>query len=172
MGDNFLHQFIPRPTHTAGNKLDLLLSNWPEVIENVLTFHPSEGKFPSDHYVIEFTIQLNFRRFKGASRKVYDFQNGNLDDLRETLLHTPFELAEHEDLDEYWSRWKDMFLMAVKDHIPARKVRDTNSPPWIDSEVRHLIRKKYSALRKFRQNRSPERKLKLGSLSQDLKYLI
>ena len=29
MGDNFLQQFIPGPTHLAGNKLDLLLCNWP-----------------------------------------------------------------------------------------------------------------------------------------------
>ena len=35
MGDNFLKQFIPGPTHFAGNKLDLLLCNWPEVIGSV-----------------------------------------------------------------------------------------------------------------------------------------
>ena len=38
-----------------------------------------------------------------------------------------------------------MFLMAVKDRIPVRKIRDINSPPWIDGERRHLIRKKCSA---------------------------
>ena len=35
--DNFLHQFIKSPTHIAGNKLDLLLSNCPETVENVTT---------------------------------------------------------------------------------------------------------------------------------------
>lgn len=35
VGDNFLHQFIEGPTHEAGNKLDLLLCNCPEVINNV-----------------------------------------------------------------------------------------------------------------------------------------
>ena len=35
IGENFLQQFIPGPTHLAGNKLDLLLCNWHEVIESV-----------------------------------------------------------------------------------------------------------------------------------------
>ena len=37
VGDNFLHQFIMGPTHIAGNKLDLLLCNYPETIGNVST---------------------------------------------------------------------------------------------------------------------------------------
>ena len=35
IGENFLLQFIPGPTHLAGNKLDLLLCNGLEVIESV-----------------------------------------------------------------------------------------------------------------------------------------
>lgn len=58
IGDNFLQQFIPGPTHLAGNKLDLPLCNWPEVIGSVRSFHPRDGLFPSDHYVVEFEIIL------------------------------------------------------------------------------------------------------------------
>ena len=172
MGDNFLQQFISGPTHISGNKLDLLLSNWPEVIENVSTFHPRDGRFPSDHYVITFTIKLRFKRSKGTPRQMFDFKNGNLDALRESLSRTPFQIAASEDIDEYWSNWKDLFLSAVKDHVPTKTVRDTNSPPWIVGEVRHLIRKKYAALRKYRQHRTEERKQKLRALSQNLKYVI
>ena len=172
MGDNFLQQFISGPTHISGNKLDLLLSNWPEVIENVSTFHPRDGRFPSDHYVITFTIKLRFKRSKGSTRQVFDFKNGNLDALRESLSRTPFQIAASEDIDEYWSNWKDLFLSAVKDHVPTKTVRDTNSPPWIDGEVRHLIRKKYTALKKYRQHKTEERKQKLRALSQNLKYVI
>jgi len=52
MGDNFFQQFIPGPTHIAGNKLDLLLCNCQEVIEDVLAFHLWEKRFPSDQYVV------------------------------------------------------------------------------------------------------------------------
>ena len=56
--------------------------------------------------------------------------------------------------------------------IPIKTVGDKNSPPWIDGEVRHLIRKKYAALKKFRLNKLPERKLKLRKLSQNINYLV
>jgi hypothetical protein len=49
---------------------------------------------------------------------------------------------------------------------------DTNSPPWIDGEVRHFIRKKYAALKKFRQSKSAARKHKLRTLTQTIKYLV
>ena len=166
MGDNFLQQFISSPTHISGNKLDLLLFNWPEVIENVSTFHPRDGRFPSDHYVITFTIKLRFKRSKGSTRQVFDFKNGNLNALRESLSRIPFQIAASKDIDEYWSNWKDLFLSAVKDHVPTKTVRDTNSPPWIDGEVRHLIRKKYAALKKYRQHKTEERKKKKTTRSQ------
>lgn len=172
VGDNFLYQTVPGPTHIAGNKLDFVLCNWPETIENVLTFHPREGIFPTDHYVIEFDIRLKFQRAKRVKRQVFDFKNGNFDDLRESLTRVPFELAFSDDINEHWSNWKDLFLTAVIDHIPVKTIHDTNSPPWIDGEVRHLIRKKYAALKKFRQNKTPERKQKLRILSQNIKYVI
>ena len=53
------------------------------------------------------------------------------------------------------------------DHMDGGK-----SPPWIDKEVRVLIRKKYNALKKYRMNRSIIRKRKLRSITQQTKLLI
>ena len=53
-----------------------------------------------------------------------------------------------------------------------RTVKDTNSPPWIDNEVRRLIRKKYKALNQYRVNRSADRKRKLRSVTQQIKCMI
>ena len=85
MADNFFQQFIPGPTHIVGNKLDLLLTNWPEIIDHVSTFHPREGLFPSDHYAVEFMMKVKFKRAMGVKRQVNDFKNGNFDDLRDSL---------------------------------------------------------------------------------------
>ena len=62
-------------------------------------------------------------------RQVYDFKNGNFDDLRESLSRVPFYVAYSDDIDEHWSNWKDLFLTAEKEHIPTQTVHDTNSPP-------------------------------------------
>ena len=84
MGDNFLFQLIDGPTHIAGNKLDLLLCNCPEVIEDVITHSPGTSEFPSDHYIVEFSIKVKFQRAKPVRRKVYNFNRGNFDELRST----------------------------------------------------------------------------------------
>ena len=78
MGCNFLYQFVPGPTHAAGKKLDLVLCNWSVIIENVLTFHPREGIFPSDHYVVEFEIRLKFQRAKKYENKLMTLRTGIL----------------------------------------------------------------------------------------------
>ena len=66
-------------------------------------------------------------------------------------------------------QWKDKFLSIVTNFVPIKTIQDTNSPPWIDGEVRHLIRKKYIALRKYRKNKTADRKIKLRTLCQQIK---
>lgn len=110
MGDNFLQQFIPGPTHLGGNKLH------------------------------EFEIILKFKWVKRVTRQFYDYKNDNFDSLRDSLPCLPFEVGVSTDVNEHWSNWKDLFWNAVKEHIPIKTVGDKNSPPWIDGEVRHLIR--------------------------------
>lgn len=63
-------------------------------------------------------------------------------------------------------------MSAVDQCTPTKSVKDTNSPPWIDSEVRHHIPKKHGVLRKYRLNKSDDNKLKLRFLSQHVKYLV
>lgn len=65
----------------------------------------------------------------------------------------------------YWSLWKDLFLTAVAECVPIESFRETNSPPWIDREVRFAIRRKYRALRKYCENKTVERRQKLRLLS-------
>jgi hypothetical protein len=65
-----------------------------------------------------------------------------------------------------------LFSKAVAKSIPVKTIKDINSPPWIDGGVRHLIRKKYAALRKFRQSKTVEKKLKLRTATQNVKSLI
>jgi hypothetical protein len=80
MKDNFLQQFIKGPTRIAGNKLDLLLSK-PEMIEHVSTLTPEESAFPSDHYLVNFSIRLKFKRARRVQRKAYNYKRADFQDL-------------------------------------------------------------------------------------------
>lgn len=95
MADNYFQQFIPGPTHVVGNKLDLLLTNWPEIIADyVSAFHQREGLFPSDPYAVEFMTKQKFKRAMGVKRQVYDFKNRNFDDLSVSLSRVPSYMGE------------------------------------------------------------------------------
>lgn len=170
ISDTFLFHTINGPTHIHGSKLDCVLGNAPHLISNTETTHPS-GVFPTDHYLIEFDIILRFRKLKEISRAVYDFKNADLQGLRECLSRTPLDLAAL-NINICWQEWKDLFLTAVDEFVPTKFVREKTSPPWIDSEVKHLIRKKYTALRSFRKNRTPHRKKALRDLTIKIKDLI
>ena len=96
----------------------------------------------------------------------------NFEYLRCRLQRLSPEMFETNDVDIDWSQWKDLFLGEVQKCVPVKVIQDTNSPPWIDGEVRHIMRKKYRALKKYRDNRTEERKRKLRSLSNDIKKLV
>jgi hypothetical protein len=74
--DKFLQQFILRPTHIAGNILDLLLCNTPNIIGDVSLSHPESCGFPTDHYIVELEIHLKFKRATPVKRQVFDYKNG------------------------------------------------------------------------------------------------
>ena len=132
LDNNFLQQFISGPAHIAGNKLDLLLCNSPEIVRDVSTFLPE--CFPTDHYVVEFDIQLKFNRAKPVKHQVFDYRNGKFDELHNFLTRNTINIAPTNDIDNDWQDWKETFLTAVRKYIPIKTVKDTNSPPWIDRE--------------------------------------
>ena len=163
VGDHFLEQLISGSTHRDGNKLDLLLCNYAEIIKNVTSSTPEQFGFPTDHHIIGFEIQQKFSRAKPIKRTIFDYRCGNFEERRHSLLQAGFDSdgVLTEEIDQHWICWKEWFLAHVNNFIP-KKVVSCYSPPWFDGKVRHLLRKKYAALKKYRQskttavNRNPE----------------
>ena len=172
VGDNFLHQFIEGSTHRAGNKLDLLFCNNAEKICDVLTFSSDEHNFPTDHHIIKFSIRTKFTKAKPVRRIVFHYNKTDFSALRRALSEAKLDVPLTNNMDECWEQWKSTFLSIVTTFVPTKLVPDINSPPWIDGEVRHLIRKKYTALRHYRKNKTSTRKIKLRNLCQKVKYAI
>ena len=89
--DNFLQQFILGPTHNGGNKLDLLC-NCPGIIVNVDSSTLEQSKFPTDHYIVEFQIKLNFKRARKVNRKVFNYKLANFEGLRNCSTHVQYRM--------------------------------------------------------------------------------
>ena len=94
--------------------------------------------------------------------------------LRACLNHVPFDsvISETLDINECWENWQDLFLTSVEEFVPKKTISDKNTPPWIDCKVKHLIKKKYTALRHFHLNQTQQRKVNLQRLTQEVKDTI
>ena len=173
IADNFLSDLVTGPTHIQGNKLDCLLCNHASMISNVTCTQP-HNIFPTDHYLINFEINICCNRAKPVKRSVYDYKSADFPGLRTHLNYAPLDLAisEKSDINECWQNWKDLFLTSVEEFVPKKTVSDKNTPPWIDREVKYLIKKKYTALRRYRLNQTQQRKENLRRLTQEVKDMI
>ena len=129
----------------------------------------------TDHNGLMFDIQMSIKAPSKLSRYVYDFPKGNIPDLRNNLANDDLLSCisdSHEDLDTDWSLWKEKFISIVDQFIPKRKIKDRNSPPWINAEIRHMLNKKETIRRKLRTNSSNCRKQSYRNARSLIKSLI
>jgi hypothetical protein len=79
--------------------------------------------FPTDHHAVEFSIKLKFKRCEPVPRKVFDFNRGNFDEFRSSLLRIlPDFTMSTDSIDDCWLKWKKLFLGAVGKFVPTKTI--------------------------------------------------
>ena len=128
-------------THQNGNRLDLILSTSPHLITNI---DVEQDLFSSDHYFINFSIKASGLKNNKLTRnvdwtkvKVY-LTNADLIDIVGDSVGIP-------DINRICDNWVSKLEETLNTFVPRRIIRDINSPPWIDSEVINLSKKKETA---------------------------
>ena len=85
-----LSQCVLLPSHEKGKTLDLLLTNYPGLINNLNVLkHNSICK--SDHFPITFDLKINIKLKKSIKRKIYNFKRANWDALNHELRHVEWD---------------------------------------------------------------------------------
>ena len=79
-----LVQLINEPTHIKGNILDILLTNSEQFINDIIVSN-SNGLCNSDHYSINFNINLKVNRKKTEKIKAFNYKRANWDLLNRDL---------------------------------------------------------------------------------------
>ena len=79
-----------KPTHIGGKILDLVLTNCPEIISN-FDIKDENEKCKSDHFPIEFMLDINVSRKKATKRKVFNFKKANSDGLNNSLRQVKWD---------------------------------------------------------------------------------
>ncbi|CAH3045245.1 unnamed protein product [Porites evermanni] len=87
--------------------------------------------------------------------------SANQDALRSVNLTS---VVGEGDLESCWQTWKDLFLAAVKDNIPTKRLRGRNPVPWLTGAVINLIKKEETVRRKLKLHPSESLKVKFQTL--------
>ncbi|XP_028417866.1 uncharacterized protein LOC114542544 [Dendronephthya gigantea] len=168
--DFYLQQTNTHPMRLA-NILDLIITNCPETISDISCISPIDMDMFSDHKLLFFDFCLHTKATCLDSRKVFNYRLADWEGLFEKLSqiditsnvvltgdsgasdgdarnHASAYNVTTENIDEIWRCWNELFLKAVTQYIPTKTIRRRNTPPWFDSELKHLINKKETARRK------------------------
>lgn len=140
--DQGLVQTIEEPTHHHGNILDVLLTNSPQTLSNVIV-GDENSVCKSDHFPINFSILANVRRKRPVKREIYNFKKADWAKLNSELSKIPWHsLLSSNSIEACWQNFKTSFHNACDSHIPKVIVKDGFKPPWFDSDVFDLCREK------------------------------
>ena len=144
--DNFFTQMVSQPTR-GQNILDLILTTSVDYVQDILV-----GEEFSDHNQITFHINCAPYEQRKPRKQYYSFKKAEWGNLKDLLLHIPWNYASIDDnIDDSWIAWKDFLLAAVDDCIPRVDVKKKPDTPWISKELIGLCRKKKAAYKKAKR---------------------
>ena len=164
----------PFPTRKE-NILDLIITDAPDRMMNIATMTPIQAGLETDHDLLEFDFVARPRRVKKPARYAYNFKSSDFENLKLQIMQSSAisnSVSCNSSVDTCWSNWKSALSDIIDANIPKARVRDSNTPPWIDKEVRHLLKRKESARRAAKKHNSAFYLEKFRILSKESKALI
>ena len=169
INDLFLTQVNTSATRDK-NILDLVLTSTPDLVTDLSL---SEGFLHSDHLSLSFSIFTKPTCTRAMPKEILNFKKADMDELKKTLSYIPWHVAMlDDDINMNVIKWEDLFWAAVNEFVPRKRVRDMQTPPWIDSEVKALCRKKDKASRRALKTKNQDHIDYFKSLRRKVKKLI
>ena len=150
-----LEQLIAEPTHTTGNTLDLLLCNQPNIVSDINVM-PQGIVCSSPHLSIKFKVKLNCKRLKPTKRRIYNLKKANFRAINEELLSVPWDhILSDNNIDSSLEKFESIFSSICDRYIPKVTVKSSFQPPWFDSELDSICKRKNKLLTKYRTEADP-----------------
>ena len=138
-------------SNSAGNNLELIFVNIPEMISTVSVF---PCIFPTDHAVLKFSIFIPKTRHNKKERFAYSYKAAQWNELRAKIVNANLcRVIENDvDVNAAWNGWLDLIEQFMSATIPRVKVKPNRSHSWVDSEIRHLNHIKMTAWRRAKRS--------------------
>ena len=168
---NGLEQCINEPNNRAGNVLDLLLTTSSNSISNLKINDTPLCK--SDHFSINFEVDLKVKRRKSIKRKCFNFKKANWDNLSNELAKINwFNLLDSIDPNDSWNTFVNLLHHYLNKNIPTITTKGEFNSPWFDSECHSKCREKERLHKKFVSTKNTPDGIKYSNCRREFKTLI
>jgi hypothetical protein len=167
----YFSQINTNQSNVHGNILDLVFVNSP-IVSDLCSL--SYDCFPSDHAVLCFDLSTQQPRMPKNKRTVFNYKRADFDQLIGTVVSAPILdlLSQATDVNELWTIWQDFINDTVESCVPKITFRNSNDPPWFDSEARHLVNRKNSAWRAAKKKGGERLWVKYRALRNEVKATL
>ena len=136
-----LSQLIAEPTRITeftSSLIDLILTNMPNRVV-------CSGVLPigiSDHCLIYAIRKIAIHHKKNHKIVQFrNFKNFQAQDFRADLSSLPWDdIKSHDNVDDMWRTWKNLFLAVINKHAPIKKRRTRNKKfPWLNNKIKQQM---------------------------------
>ena len=169
-------QCVNEPTHfteTSSSLLDLILVRNPEQLVYCNVGEPIFAQNTRYHCPTYGYLTFSKHKHHSFKRRVWYFNRGDYEKLREMTADTNWENLKQTDIDEYANNITSRILSLAEECIPSRLVtiRPTD-PTWLTSNLKAKIRKRKRLYRKARFSNNPDTWLRFRTLRNEIITLI
>ena len=129
-------QLIDSPTHTAGNILDVILTN-SDYCQNI-DIHPNlPPGLSSDHHIITFSIAHYHNKVSDLPKYKYNYYQANWADMNQYLYSYNFsQIFNSRDVEFIWEQLKAATHNATNIFVPEVPIKNINQPRWFAPFIR------------------------------------
>ena len=110
----------------------------------------------SDHTIV--IVDMKAKTTKKTPRRVYIYKNGNIENIREDMVTFRRELEKDrtKSADEMYNRCVEVIRTSTEKIIPHKTLSGGWDAPWVNRNIKRLIRKKKRRYDKAKQSGTPE----------------
>ena len=135
-----------KPTR-EDNTLDLICTNmipWVETIPGL-----------ADHDIVYAELQLNPVRARPTKRRIACYNQADWARMRTATAELTASIlsvyTEDSHIEVIWTTWKDSLTEQVQQYIPHRTTGPKHDLPWVDCELKKLIRRRNRIHKKWKK---------------------
>ena len=125
---------------SKGSIIDLVFVNRPELCQSI---NVTSNCVISDHHAVLITFHTVTPQLpKSIIRKFLCYQKGDYEHLNNLLRLAPWDLfMNHNDVDESWEGFLDLYQAAINDCIPHKVQNKKQFCPWVTPQIKRLTNK-------------------------------